>query len=338
MENEKEMLLSFEATENKKNEYKENEDTVTENIVTENTVTESLSAEQPFIVCDSLVKIYKTTEVEVMALQGLEIEIKKGEYLAIIGKSGSGKSTLMNIIGGLEKPSAGKILVDGKNLADYSEKEMVHYRSQMVGFVWQKSSRNLYQYLTALGNVEAAMCFSKRSKKEKRERALELLTLAGIDHKKDSLPSQMSGGEQQRVAIAVALANGPQILLADEPTGAVDSKTASMIQDLFRMVNQKLGITVIIVTHDMKMAENTDRVVMISDGKISTEKNMKEAYHQGMSKNMQFTDEHVKEYSVMDKARRVQLDEKLLNEAGIDGNKVRLYVEDGRLIIEGENK
>lgn len=296
---------------------------------------EPVQKNEPFIVCDSLVKIYKTTEVEVMALQGLEIEISRGEYLAIIGKSGSGKSTLMNIIGGLEKPSAGKILVDGKNLADYSEKEMVRYRSQMVGFVWQKSSRNLYQYLTALGNVEAAMCFAKMSKKEKRKRALELLTMTGIDHKKDSLPSQMSGGEQQRVAIAVAIANQPQILLADEPTGAVDSKTAEKIQGVFRTLNEKLGITVIIVTHDMKMAEHTDRVVMISDGKISTEKNRKEVQMKAMDQNIQF--DAMDEYSIMDKAHRVQLNEKMLEEAGIDTNKVRLYVEDGRLIIEGEN-
>lgn len=312
----------------------EHNDPIVPDMSLDNTDTDT---REQLIVCDSLVKIYKTSEIEVMALQGLDMVIHKGEFLAVIGKSGSGKSTLMNIVGGLEKPSAGKIVVNGRNLADYSEKEMVEYRSRTVGFVWQNSRRNLYPYLTSLENVEAAMCYSKKSKKEKRKRALELLELTGIIQKKDAIPTRMSGGEQQRVAIAVALANDPDILLADEPTGAVDSKTSDMLQDLFRQLNRMLGITIIIVTHDMKLADKTDRVVMISDGKIGTEKIMKDQFRQQFDKasdiNLDF-DLH-EEYYVMDKAHRVQLSDDILKEAGITGNKVKIRVEDGKVIITG---
>lgn len=290
------------------------------------------------IVCDGLVKIYKTTEIEVMALQGLDMVIKKGEFMSVIGKSGSGKSTLMNIIGGLEKPSAGKIIVSGKNLADLSEKEMVKYRKKTIGFVWQKSSRNLLPYLTCKDNIESAMNFTKKSAKEKSKRALELLEMVGMIHKKDSFPGQMSGGEQQRVAIAVAIANDPDILLADEPTGAVDTRTSNVIQDLFRKLSKELGITVIIVTHDMKFADKTDRVVMISDGKISTEKIMKDKYREQMKSMADadlFEDAH-EEYSVMDKANRIQLNKDMLKIAGINSNKVKVSVEDGKIVIQGE--
>lgn len=294
----------------------------------------------PFIVCDGLVKIFKTDEIEVMALQGLDMEIEQGEMLSVIGKSGSGKSTLMNIIGGLEKPSAGKIIVDGKNLSDMTEKEMVLYRKKKVGFVWQKSERNLFPYLTSIENIEAAMNFTGMSAKEKKEWAMELLEMVGMSHRKDSYPRKMSGGEQQRIAIAVALANKPLILLADEPTGAVDSKTSNMIQDLFRKLNREMGITIIIVTHDMKLANKVDRVVMISDGKISTEKIMKDKYREQIDsiESEELGDDSHEEYAVMDKARRVQLNEEMLREAGIDTNKVKVKVEDGRVIIEAENK
>lgn len=298
-----------------------------------------ISNEEPIIVCDSLVKIYKTDEVEVMALQGLELEVKRGEILSVIGKSGSGKSTLMNIIGGLERQTAGKIVVDGIDLSEMSERQMVQYRKKKIGFVWQKSSRNLYFYLTALENVEVAMNFTGISGREKRKKAMHLLALTGIDHKKDSYPSQMSGGEQQRVAIAVALANEPDILLADEPTGAVDSKTSSMIQDLFRSLNKETGITIIIVTHDVKLANKVDRVVMISDGKISTEKVMKAQVREQIDsvEDIEVDEFSHDEYSVMDKAHRVQLNTDMLEAAGIEGNKVKISVEGDKIIITGNN-
>ncbi len=296
-------------------------------------------SDEPIIVCDGLVKIYKTEDVEVMALQGLELEVKRGEILSVIGKSGSGKSTLMNIIGGLERQSVGTIIVDGMNLADMSEKEMVQYRKKKIGFVWQKSSRNLYSYLTSIENVEAAMNFTKLDAGQKHEKAMHLLEMTGIAHKMNSYPAQMSGGEQQRVSIAVALANDPDILLADEPTGAVDSKTSNMIQDLFRKLNQEMGLTIIIVTHDVKLANKVDRVVMISDGKISTEKIMKAQVREQIAhiSSDELDDNAHDEYSVMDKAHRVQLNEEILEAAGIDTNKVKIRVVDGQVVITGEN-
>ncbi len=295
---------------------------------------------EKLIVCDGLVKIYKTDEIEVMALQGLDLEVRRGEFISIIGKSGSGKSTLMNMIGGLETQTAGKIVVAGKNLVDMSEREMVEYRKKTVGFVWQKSARNLFEYLTSMENVMMAMCFSDMSTSQKKERAQELLKMVGMMHKKDSYPKQMSGGEQQRVAIAVALANEPDILLADEPTGAVDSKTADSIQELFRQLNKTIGITIIIVTHDMRIADKTNRVIMISDGKISTEKIMKEKYRQQIEQDENFNKKEGlhEEYTVMDKAHRIQLSKEALGAAGITTNKVRLIIEDGKLVIVGEDQ
>jgi len=291
------------------------------------------------IECDSLVKIYKTDEVEVMALQGLELTIKHGELMAVIGKSGSGKSTLLNMIGGLERPTAGKLYADGKDLFALSDKELVEYRKHTVGFVWQKNSRNLLPYMTAIENVQVPMFFDKDNKEDKYQRAYDLLCKVGLEDKINSYPGQMSGGEQQRVAIAIALANNPKILLADEPTGAVDSKTSNMIQDLFRKLNEELGITIIIVTHDISLANKVNRVVMIADGKISTEKIMKEAYRQKMgemsSEGFSADDSH-EEYSVLDKAHRVQISEDMLEAAGIDTNKVKIQVEGDKVIITRE--
>jgi len=299
-------------------------------------MSESSELKDNILVCDGLVKIYKTEDVEVLALQGLELEIARGELVAVIGKSGSGKSTLLNMIGGLEKPTTGRIYVDGHDLFAMSEASLVEYRKKTVGFVWQNSRQNLFPYLTALQNVEAPMYFMGGNRKERNEKALRLLKLTGIDHKADSYPAQMSGGEQQRVAIAVALACDPKILLADEPTGAVDSKTSNMIQDLFRKLNEELGLTIIIVTHDISLANKVSRVIMVSDGKISTEKIMKEEYRKNLDElttdNLAEVESH-EEYSIMDKAHRVQLSEDFLEMAGIDTNKVRVEVKDGKIII-----
>ncbi len=284
------------------------------------------------ILCDELVKIYMSDGLKVMALQGLDLEVRRGEMLAIIGKSGSGKSTLLNMIGGLENPTAGRLVICGKDMAAYTDKELTAYRKKTVGFVWQKSSRNLFPFLTAKDNVEMPMLFMKRTPAQRSARAMELLEMVGMAKYADKFPGQLSGGEQQRIAIAVALAGEPEILLADEPTGAVDSKTSDNIFDLFTRLNREMGITIIIVTHDTNLAKKVDRVVSISDGKIGTEK-----LRNVMSENS-FADEQEgqTEFSVLDKAHRVQLTDEVLEAAGINSNRVRVHVEDGKVVIEQE--
>ena len=179
--------------------------------------------EKYMIRCENLVKIYKTDEIEVVALQGLDLDVERGELMAIVGNSGSGKSTLLNMLGGLDKPSAGSLFVDGKNLLKFSDKDYMEYKRNTVGFVWQNNARNLVPYLTAAQNVELPMLL--KSQRRRRERALELLDKVGLSHRRNSRLDQMSGGEQQRVAIAIALANNPRLLLADEPTGSVDTRS-----------------------------------------------------------------------------------------------------------------
>ena len=286
--------------------------------------------------CDGLVKLYKTSEVEVMALQGLELQIEKGELIAIIGKSGSGKTTLLNIIGALEQPSAGKIYIDGQELSTLSPKQLEDIRKKKIGFVWQKSSQNLFPYMTAVENIESQLYYEKMSKKARREKALSLLEEVGLSDKADSFPSELSGGEQQRVAIAVALIRDPEILLADEPTGAVDSKTSDMIQNLFRKLNRERGVTVIIVTHDISLANKVDRVVMISDGRVTTEKIMKEEYKENISsinsENFDMSNVH-EEFSVLDKAGRLKLSDEIREQTGLNSTRVKVEVIDGKVVI-----
>nr|MCR5279832.1 ABC transporter ATP-binding protein [Lachnospiraceae bacterium] len=230
---------------------------------------------ETMIKADNLVKIYKTKETEVLALQGLDLTVEEGELTAIIGNSGSGKSTFLNMIGGLDRPSAGSLFVAGKNLFTMTEKELVLYKRDTVGFVWQNNGRNMLPFLSALENVMMPMNLS--SEKNKKQKALELLEMVGMSHKKLSRMNMLSGGEQQRVAIAIALANSPKLLLADEPTGSVDFKTADYIFDVFSELN-KNGQTILIVTHDTALSKKVKRVVAIRDGKISSERVLKEAF------------------------------------------------------------
>ncbi len=304
----------------------------------ENQETEMAVPEDVMIECDSLVKIYKTKDIEVLALQGLDLTVKRGELMAIIGNSGSGKSTFLNMIGGLDRPSAGKLYVDGKNLFQLDEQQLVEYKRSTVGFVWQNNARNLLPYLTAWENVMTPMLFDEgsRSDAEKKKRALELLDLVGLSHRRDSSLSQLSGGEQQRVAIAIALANSPKLLLADEPTGAVDRKTADDILDMFRRLNEELGLTIVIVTHDKELAKKVNRVISIRDGKTSSERIMKNDYLEKIeSMDIDWREEETQEeYAVLDRAGRVQIPGELLEEMGIAGNKVKFELINGKIVIE----
>lgn len=212
------------------------------------------------ITCDRLVRIFSTDGVEVQALQGLDLLVREGELMALVGASGSGKSTLMNILAGLDTPTAGAAKVAYRDLLTMGAKDRLSYRREVVGFVWQQTSRNLLPYLTAAQNVALPMQLSgtarkgRRSRRAQAERALELLELLGIADCRGRRPHQMSGGQQQRVAIAVALANAPAVLLADEPTGELDSHTAEQIFAAFRTANEHLGTTIVIVTHDQAVA------------------------------------------------------------------------------------
>ncbi|MCH5333930.1 MAG: ABC transporter ATP-binding protein, partial [Agathobacter sp.] len=230
---------------------------------------------ESMIQADGLVKIYKSKQTEVLALQGLDLVVETGELTALIGNSGSGKSTFLNMIGGLDRPSAGALHVDGKNLFQMNEKQLVKYKRDTVGFVWQNNGRNLLPYLSALENIMLPMNLSDT--KKKRDKAMELIELVGMASKKNSRLNTMSGGEQQRIAIAIALANSPSLLLADEPTGSVDSRTADMIFDIFMELNRQ-GQTILIVTHDVTLSKKVRRVVAIRDGKISSERILKEKY------------------------------------------------------------
>ena len=286
------------------------------------------------IECENLVKIYKTKDIEVLALQGLDLRIEKGELLAVVGNSGSGKSTFLNLLGGLDRPSAGKLTVDGKDLFKLSEKELVDYKRHTVGFVWQNNARNMLPYLTAWQNVQMPMLFD--SSKKKKERALELLEMVGLHHRKDHRLDQMSGGEQQRVAIAIALANDPKILLADEPTGSVDAKTGAYILDVLKNINAATGVTTVIVTHDRQLTKKVNRVVSIRDGKLSSERLMKQDYRERLSEISAFTEESEvqDEFTVLDRAGRLQIPKEYLEQMQLQGNKVRVEYKDGKIIIE----
>ncbi len=218
--------------------------------------------------CEGLVKIFKSDEIEVVALQGLNLTVEQGEMMAIIGNSGSGKSTLLNILGGLDRPSAGQVSVGGWDLLKIRDDQLVEYKRNTVGFVWQNNARNLLPYLSALENVEMPMLLTG---KLDRAYAKQLLEWVGLKDRMHNKLHQLSGGEQQRVAIAISLSNRPKMLLADEPTGSVDTATSDQIMSIFRKVNRELGITIVIVTHDLTLAGKVDRVVAIRDGLTSTE-------------------------------------------------------------------
>ena len=312
-------------------------------------------AGEEFIRCEGLVKIYKIEDVEVVALQGLDLTIGRGEMMGIIGPSGSGKTTLMNVLGGLDAPSAGKAVVDGTDLIRISDRQRLRYRRRTVGFVWQNVSRNLIPYLTATENVQMPMILSGRFDHRRAER---LLRLVGLGHRLRHRPVTMSGGEQQRVAIAIALANQPPVLLADEPTGSLDTENTIRLLEVFDTVRRELGVTVVIVTHDTSMARALDRYVQIRDGKTSTEsiRRTRVTYtEQGTAEAIaalqsatsgevggaedgedaaaeaagEASHEH---FTLLDSAGRLQIPDDMRDAYRI-GGRVKLVEEDGRILI-----
>lgn len=289
-----------------------------------------MSEEKDYIIqCENLIKIYKNKDIEVMALQGLDFNVEKGELMAIIGNSGSGKTTLLNMLGGLDKATMGKIFVDGRDLFKLSRHQLMKYKRETVGFVWQNNARNLVPYLTALENVEFPMVIAGKSKR--RQRAKQLLDAVGMGNRMNSRLNQLSGGELQRVAICIAMANNPKILMADEPTGSVDSKTTDQILDVFRELNKSMGVTIVIVTHDRQVSRKVDRVVAINDGKISSEFIKKQYILE------EEEDTHI-EYAIIDKSRRLQLPADFIETLDIGKqNMVRLGMSDGKIIISSPN-
>jgi ABC-type lipoprotein export system ATPase subunit len=254
------------------------------------------------IVCDNLVRIYQTGDVEVQALQGLDLLVRRGEMVAVVGASGSGKSTLLNILSGLDKPTAGAVRVGGRDLMALKTRDRVDYRRRTVGFVWQQTSRNLLPYLSALENVMLPMSFTGIRHRRRAARAAELLDLLGIGQCADRRPAELSGGQQQRAAIATALANSPEVLFADEPTGELDSATGADVFAAMRAANRELGVTVVVVTHDVAVSGRVGRTVEIRDGRISTE-----TVRPGADAAEGGPVVAEQSYAVLDRAGRVQL-------------------------------
>ncbi len=286
-----------------------------------------MNTTMPLILCDNLVKIYKLAEIEVVALQGLDLEIAQGELVGIVGKSGSGKSTLLQILGGLDRPSAGKVSVAGHDLLALDDPGLMRYTRHTTGFVWQQTGRNLLPYLSALKNVELPMLVAGAGLRFRRTRARELLEIVGLSQRASHRLTALSGGEQQRLALAIALANDPPLILADEPTGELDVRTAAHIFDLFARLTNELGKTVVIVSHDPSIKEHVDRVVGIRDGRTSTET----VRHIDVESSAENVATHV-EYTVLDAAGRLQLPADVVEELGMRGRVTIERVADGVVI------
>jgi ABC-type lipoprotein export system ATPase subunit len=281
----------------------------------------------PLILCDGVVKIFKVADLEVVALQGLDLVVEPGEFIAIVGASGSGKSTLLSILGGLDVPSAGRVVVDGHLVGEMGAAERTAYRRKVLGFVWQQTARNLLPYLTARENVELPMLLEGVSRSERQARASSLLELVGLSDRAGHKPGTLSGGEQQRVAIAVALANEPAVILADEPTGELDTTTAHEVFELLRDVNERLGVTIVVVTHDPLVSDQVGRTIAIRDGRTSTETLRRRALTEE-------GDHHViaEEYAVLDRVGRLQLPRSHVETLGLS-RRVRLVLEETHIEI-----
>lgn len=263
----------------------------------------------------NLVKIYKAADLEVVALQGLDLRVPRGEMLALVGPSGAGKSTLLNILGGLDVPSAGRCEVAGVDLTHLTARDRLMYRRQIVGHVWQQTGRNLLSDLSLIDNVLVPMVLAGYPARRRRARAKDLLARVGLGDRAQHKPERLSGGEQQRGALAVALANDPPLLLADEPTGELDSVTARDVLMLLRQLNRDLGLTTVVVTHDQAVAAAMDRSVAIRDGRTSTEVVHAEA---------------AEETVIIDSVGRLQIPRALLDALPFAG-RARVHLGDGHI-------
>lgn len=267
------------------------------------------------VTCRSLMKVYRIGDSEVLALQGLDLDVAAGEMLGVVGASGSGKSTLLSVLGGLVRPDAGSASVGSLDLMGCSERDRERYRRQQVGFVWQSSHQNLLPDLTATENVERPLLLAGR--RRRRDRAQDLLEQVGLGQRVDHRPALLSGGEQARVAIAVALAMEPMLVLADEPTGELDGTTTDEIFGLMRQLSSEHGVTQIIVSHDPDLVGSVDRVVGLRDGRTSVE------MRQGDG-------DHVASTLVVDDVGRIQLPAEAVEELSIAG-RVEVEIVDGEL-------
>ncbi|MDP9795467.1 ABC-type lipoprotein export system ATPase subunit [Catenuloplanes nepalensis] len=284
------------------------------------------------IVCDGLVRIFKTEGVEVFALQGLDLVVDRGELIAIVGASGSGKSTMLNVLSGLDVPTAGIARVAGYDLLTMSPRRRLTYRRHTVGFIWQQTARNLLPYLTARENVELPQQLARRGRGAGR-RAQELLDMLGVGELANRRPGEMSGGQQQRVAVAVAVANNPEVLFADEPTGELDEATAAEVFGALRTINAELGVTVVIVTHDHSVSSQVRRTVQIRDGRTSAE----------VRRSARLSEDGVEEliteeYAVIDRSGRLQLPATFVDELALR-ERVKLTLEpDHVAVFPGQEK
>ncbi|MGA5124236.1 ABC transporter ATP-binding protein [Streptomyces pseudogriseolus] len=291
------------------------------------------------VTCDRLVRVFTADGVEVQALQGLDLLVREGELMALVGASGSGKSTLMNILAGLDTPTAGAARVAGRDLLTMSARDRLVYRREVVGFVWQQTSRNLLPYLTSAQNVALPMQLtgrrggrSRSARRARAERALELLELLEVADCRDRRPHEMSGGQQQRVAIAVALAGDPALLLADEPTGELDSHTGEQIFAAFRTANERLGTTVVIVTHDQAVASEVRRTVAIRDGRTSTEVLRRSEVDAATGHEKVVA----REYAMLDRAGRLQLPAEYTDALGMR-DRVALELEPDHIAVRPDD-
>jgi len=279
------------------------------------------------IECHELVRIFSSTGVEVQALQGLDLTVETGELTAVIGASGSGKSTLLTILSGLDIPSAGRARVAGHDLLAMGGRERLSYRRNTVGFIWQQTTRNLLPYLTAAENVLLPLVMAGYPRAKRSARITELLELLNVGELRDRVPGQLSGGQQQRVAVAVALANSPEVLLADEPTGELDEANSEMVLEAFRGINETLGTTVLIVTHDAGVSDHVRRTVQIRDGRTSTEVLRRTSTdHTGREHEV------AEEFAVLDRVGRLQLPQDYITQLAMR-DRVRLGLEDDHVTV-----